>query len=118
MNNDKNIDLSQSPPKKPKWKPYRRSAITERVLACTPGHFPWDDWEKSALAAGVSQELATLGRATMREASQHGWPYKLKVLCGWRDNGQRMIRLALRSPETAKERWNGLFEAERRGELY
>jgi hypothetical protein len=38
-----------------------------------PGSYPWDHWERAALAGGLGRELATLGRAVMREASQHGW---------------------------------------------
>jgi len=82
------------------------------VLNCTFGHFPWDDWEKDALAAGVSEELAGLGRLTVREAVQHDWDEHLKSLCGWYDRGQRMIKLALRSPEKARQRWNRLLETD------
>ena len=31
------------------------------VLGCKPGHYPWDDWEKAALASGVPPDLAGLG---------------------------------------------------------
>lgn len=79
------------------------------ALACAYGHYPWDDWERAALARGVEKELANLGRAVMREASQHDWTERLKSLCGWRDGGKRMIVLALRAPETARRRWSWLL---------
>lgn len=82
------------------------------VFDCTFGHYPWDDWERGALAAGVPEDLAGLGRLTMREAFQHDWDARLKSLCGWRDQGRRMMRLALRSPETARKRWNRLLDTD------
>ena len=68
------------------------------VLDCVYGQYPWDDWERKALAAGVPKDLAALGRLTVREAYQHEWDDRLKSLCGWYDQGRRMIKLALRSP--------------------
>lgn len=82
------------------------------VFNCTYGHYPWDDWEKVALAAGVPQDLAGLGRLTMREAFQHGWDARLRSLCGWRDQGKRMLALALRSPEKARKRWQRLLDTD------
>ena len=67
------------------------SALDERVLDCAFGHYPWDDWERAALAAGVPKDLAGLGRLTIREAYQHQWDDRLKSLCGWRDEGRRMF---------------------------
>jgi hypothetical protein len=97
--------------------PATLTPLDERVLGCTFGNYPWDGWERRALAAGVSGDLAGLGRLTMREAYQHGWPEKLKSLCGWQDEGQRMIKLALRSPRTAKKRWQRLLDTDgHRGE--
>ena len=76
------------------------------------GQYPWDDWERDALAAGVPKDLAGLGRLTVREAYQHGWDDRLKSLCGWYDRGRRMIRLALRSPKTAGKRWQRLLDTD------
>jgi hypothetical protein len=91
--------------------------LDERVLRCTFGHYPWDDWERAALAVGVPKALAGLGRLTMREAYNHGWTEKLKSLCGWCDDGRRMIQLALRSPQTAEKRWQRLLDTDgQRGE--
>lgn len=77
---------------------------------CTYGSYPWDFWEKRALARGVPRDLAGLGRAVMREADQHMWSERLQSLCGWRDEGRRMIALALRAPETAQLRWEWLMD--------
>ena len=79
---------------------------------CVCGQYPWDYWQKMALERGVSEELATLGRSLMREASQHSWGERLRSLCGWNDEGRRMIALALRSPKTAKQRWSWLMETD------
>ena len=76
------------------------------------GQYPWDDWERDALAAGVPKDLAGLGRLTVREAYQHGWNDRLKSLCGWYDQGRRMIKLALRSPGTAEKRWKRLLDTD------
>jgi hypothetical protein len=35
------------------------------VLDCAYGHYPWDDWERDALAAGVPKDLVGLGRLTV-----------------------------------------------------
>jgi hypothetical protein len=83
-----------------------------QIIGCEYGHYPWDDWQKEAIRKGVPEELAGLGRSTMREAYQHQWEPTLQSLCGWNDGGKRMIALALRSPERAKRRWNRLLESD------
>lgn len=89
----------------------------DRVLGCEFGHYPWDDWQYHAEACGLSTELAGLGRAVIREAWQHSWEPRLQSLCGWNDDGQRMLQLALRSPEKARKRWLRLLETDgHRGE--
>jgi hypothetical protein len=94
-----------------------RTPLDERVLGCTFGNYPWDEWERRAQAAGVPKKLAGLGRLTMREAYQHGWTDKLKSLCGWNDDGRRMIKLALCSPQAAETRWQRLLDTDgERGE--
>jgi hypothetical protein len=60
----------------------------------------------------VPEDLASLGRETMREAFQHGWIEALQVVCGWNDGGKRMIRLALRSPKRARKRWKRLLSTD------
>jgi hypothetical protein len=74
-----------------------------------PGNFPWDKWERKALAAGVDKDLAALGRSVYREADMHDWAGYLKRECGWADEGQAMIELALSNPQQAEERWRHLY---------
>ena len=33
----------------------QRTPLDERVLGCTFGNYPWDEWERRALAAGVAK---------------------------------------------------------------
>jgi hypothetical protein len=73
------------------------------VCACTFGHYPWDDWERFALAHGLDPETAGLGRLLIREAFNHGWEGWLQSLCGWSDDGAALLAFALRAP--AKARW-------------
>jgi hypothetical protein len=82
------------------------------VMGCAFGFYPWDGWEKHALAKGVASDLAALGRAVIREAWQHGWDERHRSLCGWRDDGRRMLRLALRNPALAEKRWDRLMETD------
>jgi hypothetical protein len=79
---------------------------------CPYGHYPWDYWEKRALGAGVSEELARLGRAVMREAHQHAWSEPLRAVCGWNDRGEAMIVLAQQTPEQASFVWQELLETD------
>ena len=79
---------------------------------CVYGQYPWDAWQGMARMRGVPEELAVLGRAVMREAHQHMWSERLKSLCGWNDEGRRMIALALRRPKTARLRWEWLLETD------
>jgi len=83
-----------------------------RVSGCEYLHYPWDDWERWAVANELDPKLAMLGRLTIREANQHAWKERLKSLCGWRDNGKRMLRFALRSPEKARQRWQRLLDTD------
>jgi hypothetical protein len=98
--------------------PFSKTAVSKprldecRVIGCEYLHYPWDDWERWALAQGLYRDLAALARLTIREAYNHTWSDRLKSLCGWRDNGGRMLRLALRSPEKARQRWNRLLETD------
>jgi hypothetical protein len=92
--------------------PVRFTPLDERVLSCSFGHYPWDDWERRALDAGVAKELAGLGRAVMREAYQHDWTDELKSLCGWRDDGQALLTFALRAPKTARRQWDILMRTD------
>lgn len=82
------------------------------VMGSACGAYPWDSWEKYAVAQGVPAELALLGRAVIREAWQHGWDERLRSLCGWKDDGRRMLRLALRRPALAGRRWTRLLDTD------
>jgi len=84
----------------------------DEVLGCAPGAYPWDGWEQFALAQGVPASLAGLGRAVIREAWQHDWDEVMCALCGWRDDGSRMLDLALRDPVLAQARWSQWLETD------
>jgi hypothetical protein len=71
---------------------------------------PWESWLVRALTEGVEEELARLGRAVMREALMQGWSEELQAECGWLDDGQAMLELALDAPTLAAERWNDLLD--------
>ena len=87
------------------------------LLGYPPGGYPWDDWKTKALSLGVRPDVANMGRSVMREAHQHVWDDKLHILCGWGDDGKRMIKLALRSPDKAYKRWGRLLATDgNRGE--
>jgi hypothetical protein len=74
-----------------------------------PPRFEWDHWERCALASGLSADLATLGRAVMREASQHAWCERLKTKCGLSDAGRAMLARVLDRPERTASRWQWLL---------
>jgi hypothetical protein len=91
------------PPKNGASLPPPKLDLRFDVCACTFGHYPWDDWERFALARGLDAETAGLGRLLVREAFNHGWESWLQSLCGWADDGQALLAFALRAPE--KARW-------------
>jgi hypothetical protein len=89
------------------------------VCASTFGHYPWDDWERFALARGLDAELAGLGRLLVREAYNHGWESWLQSLCGWSDDlsadqagGQALLAFALRAPAKARWCWSRLMDTD------
>lgn len=88
-----------------------RSELDDLILASTPGNFPWDQWKAKALAAGLSAELADLGRAVMRESYQHDWCESLKYECGLHNEGtaQGMIDCAQDEPDLTTDRWQWLL---------
>ncbi len=94
----------------------RDEVLTAPIFSGSMGDFPWDRWEKAALQAGISADLANLGRTVFREAFQHDWPDNAKVECGWLDGGQVMIYQALAFPEEAAARWTYLYSADNFGE--
>jgi len=114
MSKTSETNLTGSAGKSPAMKKFRRplDVFNSEVPDCVYGYYPWDDWERDALAAGVAKELAALGRLAVREAYQHDWDDRLKSLCGWYDQGGRMIKLALRSPGAAEKRWQRLLDTD------
>jgi hypothetical protein len=84
----------------------------KRVPSGAAGDDPWDKWERKAQAAGVPAALAALGRSVMREASQHSWDKRLKMLCGWNDGGRCMIEQALHCPAVMQQRWQRMLDTD------
>lgn len=77
------------------------------------GDYAWDRWRKRARDAGVTEDLAQLGRGVMREAYQHDWPDSVRTACGWGpDDGQDMIDLALTKPREAFVLWQTLLDTD------
>ena len=74
-----------------------------------PGQYPWDDWERMALAAGLSAESASLGRSLMREADQHDWCGRLRRECGWNDEGRSLLGRLLAQPGRTAARLQWLY---------
>lgn len=94
----------------------RDVVLTAPVFGGVAGDYPWDRWCKSAMKAGVPDNLANLGRSVFREAFQHDWPDQAKVECGWLDGGTTMILQALAFPEEATARWEYLYSADNFGD--
>ena len=82
------------------------------MCARTFGQYPWDDWERHALARGLDADLAGLGRLLVREAYNHGWESWLQSLCGWGDDDQALLAFALRAPKTARRQWEILMRTD------
>lgn len=82
------------------------------VLDCTFGHYPWDDWERHALAGGLNPKLAGQGRLLIREAFNHGWEAWLQNRCGWGDDGQALLAFARRAPAAARRQWDVLMRTD------
>jgi hypothetical protein len=89
--------------------PSAHPALDPQTLSCATGSYPWDTWKAQALAAGLAEELAWLGRDLMREAYMHDWSKRLCRECGWSDEGAAMLKLALSDPTKARKRWNYLL---------
>ena len=83
-----------------------------RVIGCEYLHYPWDDWERWALAQGLDPSVAGQARLLIREAFNHDWPEELRALCGWRDDGQALFKLARRAPKKALAQWDILMRTD------
>ena len=85
------------------------ATVGPRRSFCAPGCWPWDHWQRFALENALAADLATLGRAVMREADQHGWCERLKAECGWGDAGRAMLARVLKHPARTAARWQWLL---------
>jgi hypothetical protein len=72
----------------------------------------WDRWFERALEAGVDEELASLGCAVIRAARELGWDEDLRGECGWCDEGEAMLDLAVYDPERAEAHWRALLDGD------
>lgn len=68
----------------------------------------WDDWENSALAAGIDDELAALGRQMMRESMERSWSKRITNEI----EGKLMLQSALQDAPLARTRWEHLLETD------
>jgi hypothetical protein len=72
----------------------------------------WEGWFERAMEAGVDEDLASLGRSLMREARMQRWHGERLSECGWLDDGEAMLELAVVDPERAGARWRALLDGE------
>jgi hypothetical protein len=70
----------------------------------------WERWFERAVEEGVDEDLASLGRSVIRECSAQRWDAERRAECGWLDDGEAMLELALVEPEQAEERWRLLLD--------
>jgi hypothetical protein len=118
MSKSSRTNLTASAKKTPVPVPRPRLDLNA-VLGCEYGHYPWDDWERWALAQGLSRDLAGQGRLLIREAYNHGWQPWLHSLCGWSDDGAALLSHALRAPRVARWCWSRLLETDGlRGDIH
>jgi len=73
-----------------------------------PPGWEWDIWERQAIERGMSPEMATLGRAVIREAGQHSWCPQLRCLC----SEEVLEELLIRAPDLAKRLCAVLLETD------
>jgi hypothetical protein len=77
------------------------------------GDYPWDQWERWAIAQGLDREMAGQARLLIREAVNHTWDQCLMSFCGWGgDDGRALFRHALRSPKGAQRQWDILMRTD------
>ena len=89
---------------------FRERALEMALHGATTESYAWDYWKTKALAAGVTGDLAALGRAVMREHYQHGWSsYDDEVSVR---SGDEMLRLALSEPARSAARWQWLLDTD------
>ena len=71
--------------------------------------YPWDEWQRYALANDIDAELVSLCRSTIRDAYQHWWKGHAYELCiGSND----LIELARRAPQLTRQLCDLLLETD------
>lgn len=72
----------------------------------------WDIFLVYAMAYGVPNDLACLGRECIRKAHMHDWKSELQAQYHLAEAGGSMIQFALQEPARAREIWSGLIRTE------
>jgi hypothetical protein len=78
--------------------------------AAEPEEPLWDRWCVRAREEGVEPELARLGRAVIWASRSPSVDDERRAECGWLDDGEDMLELALDDPEAAAEGWRAVLE--------
>jgi len=113
LTSDLTLPPTTSPPS-PKLDP-----SWEVVCACSFGQYPWDDWERWALAQGLAPSVAGQARLLIREWFNHSWAGELRAVCGWSDDGHALFKQARRAPKKALAQWNILMRTDGlRGDIH
>lgn len=86
---------------------YKRDRLVARS---EPSNRPWDVWKLRAIKAGISRELAALGRKLMKTAYDDRWSGGGSDYAGWDDAGAQLISMALADPNLAKTEWEQHLE--------
>jgi hypothetical protein len=81
--------------------PEHKAATSRHV--CPAPLFFWDDWRREAFELGMLPAAAEAGRALIREAHQHAWP--------WEPNTAAMMALGLANGRRAARRWARILGA-------
>jgi hypothetical protein len=70
----------------------------------------WERWFERAVEEGLEEDLASLGRSLIRVCREQRWDAERRAECGWFDDGEAMLELALVEPEQAEARWRLLLD--------
>jgi hypothetical protein len=83
-----------------------------KMRGCEYGDYPWDRWAERARKTGVDDDLAGLGRSLIREFYNHSWSSEIAETCGYLDDGEGLIALALSNRDLATRRWQHLLDTD------